>query len=594
MKITTTSSLILVLCVVAATCALSACTATRVAGPSPMQREQALRALAQKKNRWFHGATAKVAIGVDTAFAFRVVDTLLSRQAEDMFWLYPGAGFYFYDRDRIPEELRMRFRRALKAQSPYRGDTENHFLMYYIALYLYSQEWPDMRGDEWFNGKSSAENHAEAAEYLEHWIDETARFGVTEWDSPRYAYFYIGPLLILHDFAADTALARRAGMMIELHLADFATDNLNDAYCGAHSRDGDAVVTEPRAAETACYAQFYFGDSLGLVFPDLAFAALSRFRCPEIIRAIATDRSVPYAERETRRSRLKIRGVAGDRFTRVDKYTWMTQDYALGSIAGGIQGPIQQHTWDVTFAARRPNATIFGLHPHYSADDLGMFFPEESELMLATVAQTKGNYVNENKWLGGSPYEWVAQDSATLIALYRIPASAPFQHIDLFFPKSLDTIERDPSGWIFCRMEEAFVAIYPMSTDSTWIDEKTNWRLRLRSHPGAYDGYVVDCGSAGETDYELFKQRHRAAGSRPEWLAADLHDGTLRYRTPNGKILTASSDGLSRITLSVDGHATGDTTGRWLFDGPFVTSERGSGVIRLRHGSDERVLDFRR
>ncbi len=43
---------------------------------------------------------------------------------------------------------------------PYRGDTENHWLLYYTSLYLMSQMWPDQPGELWYTGKSSAEKHA--------------------------------------------------------------------------------------------------------------------------------------------------------------------------------------------------------------------------------------------------------------------------------------------------------------------------------------------------------------------------------------------------------------------------------------------------
>jgi len=50
---------------------------------------------------------------------------------------------------------------------PYRGDTENHWLLYYTSLYLMAQMYPDQPGDTWFTGKSSAENMADARQQLD-------------------------------------------------------------------------------------------------------------------------------------------------------------------------------------------------------------------------------------------------------------------------------------------------------------------------------------------------------------------------------------------------------------------------------------------
>ena len=58
-------------------------------------------------------------------------------------------------------------RRALRdswrTYMPYRGDTENHWVMYYTSLYLMTQLWPE--GD-WYTGKTAAENQREAAGWL--------------------------------------------------------------------------------------------------------------------------------------------------------------------------------------------------------------------------------------------------------------------------------------------------------------------------------------------------------------------------------------------------------------------------------------------
>jgi hypothetical protein len=426
--------------------------------PTPAQRDTTLHRVAAFKHLGFQVVAARLKLGVDTSLAWRQLDTLLEKPTGDIFWMYPAAGFYFNCKDLLNDYWRDRFRKAWKRYTPYRGDTENHFLMYYSTLLLFSQEWPDLPGSEWFNGKSSKENYAEAKEYLNHWVDETVAEGTTEWDSPRYLYYYLTPLVLLRDFTHDATMQRRFEMMLEYQLADFAAEYLDGSYCGAHSRDGDGSVIDPRKAECSSYAGLYFEDSLSLVLPDLAYAAMSTFQCPEIIRDIAHDREKPFTHTEWKRSRAKMR-FSRERYTPVFKIDYMTPDYCLGSIQGGLQQPIQQHSWDVTFASGRPNNTIFALHPNFSATELGTFFPEEPELMLQGITQAKASYTNENKWIGGSPYERLFQFESTLIGIYAIPADVPVKHIDFFLPKSLDTIIRDSSGWIFARMEGAFVGI---------------------------------------------------------------------------------------------------------------------------------------
>jgi len=60
---------------------------------------------------------------------------------------------------------------------PYRGDTENHWLLYYTTLYLMAQLWSGEPGDAWFTGRTSEENLAEAKAWIESWIDLTTTRG---------------------------------------------------------------------------------------------------------------------------------------------------------------------------------------------------------------------------------------------------------------------------------------------------------------------------------------------------------------------------------------------------------------------------------
>jgi len=558
-------------------------------GPSADQRATALRRVAAMPTRTFQGIAAKLRLGVDTALAWRQLDTMLARPTGDMFWLYPAAGMYFYCRDLMTDAWRDRFRQTLRLYTPYRGDTENHFLMYYGSLLLFSQEWPGLPGEAWFNGKSSRENYAEAKEYLEQWIDTSARQGITEWDSPRYLYYYVTPLLTLSDFTADTLLRRRLEMTLEMQLADYAAEYLDGSYCGAHARDGDNSVIDPRNSEANSYAQFYFEDSLGFVLHDLAFAAMSRFSCPEIIRCIAHDRGKMFEHLEMKRSRAKMR-YAPELHTAVRKYDYMTPDYCMGSMDGGLQQPIQQHSWGVTFASRRPNNTIFGLHPQSSAEELGTFFPEEPELMAATITQSKASYASDTKWVGGSPYERLFQYRSTLIAVYDIPEKTSAPHVDLFLPKTLDTIIRDAGGWTICRMEGAFVGIRFLGRATPeWIEEERNWRLRSND---LHTRYIVECGSAREMTFEEFVAALTAI--RPADHIQSTED-EIHYIGRNGDMqVRLNAAGGENAMIVRDAPANDPIQGSRgnLFLGPHLKSRIGSGVLEMRCGGMTRTLDF--
>ena len=73
----------------------------------------------------------------------KLEDLLAAGPTGDMFWMYPVTAIAYLDQGQLSPDARQALRSAWKTYMPYRGDTENHFLMYYTCLYLMSQYWPD-------------------------------------------------------------------------------------------------------------------------------------------------------------------------------------------------------------------------------------------------------------------------------------------------------------------------------------------------------------------------------------------------------------------------------------------------------------------
>lgn len=574
----------ILLLVVLASIATKATAQTQAPIPSEKTRQEALRRVAVNNGRAFQFVAARLLSNIDVEFSRRQLDTLLDTPSGDMFWSFPAVGFYYYCRHLLDSATRRRFRATLGRYAPYRGDTENHFLMHYTFLYLFAQEWPDMTAREWFNGKSSTENLREAREYLLHWIDDAARHGMTEWDASRYQYFYITPLLTLGDFARDDVVRNRSRMMLELLLADMATDYLDGNYVGAHSRDGDGVVLDPRAAEANAYAGFYFEDTIRVAGPDLAYAAMSPWTAPQIIRCMAIDRTRPYVSREMKRSRGRMRN-SDSVFTIVDRYTYMTADHAIGSIRGDIQQPIQQHSWDITFATQQGENTLFGLHPDATAAELATFFPEEPELMESGILSTKTSYGSQEKWIGGSHYERIGQYRNILVARYDLPDNVRWRHVDLFIPNTADTVIRLPNDWTILRMGRSIAGLRTYATNRTeWIDENRRTRLRLW---GGTVVYLVEVLSTDSIGLEEYVERHARDRN-----GDGMKDSTWTFQGVGGSATVAiDRDG----DVIVQGNEPASRPGkRRLFDGPHLRSIEGSGVIELRCNGARRLLDFNR
>ncbi|HYM20311.1 MAG TPA: hypothetical protein VEW28_04825 [Candidatus Kapabacteria bacterium] len=368
----------------------------------------------------FSAVTAKLLEGINPKLAYGQLDTLLGREYGDMFWMYGCAGLYFSCKNILPVSYKQKIRECWKHFTPYRGDTENHFLMYYGSLFLFSEEWDSLDASEWFMGRSSQEINAESKEWLLYWIHETVRTGMTEFDSPRYLYYYITPLVLLSEYSRDSAIRSKSEMMLEYLLANYSVKYLGGSYCGAHSRDANESTLVPSNTEAASYGEYFFEDSITHILPDIVFVAATSYVLPEIIREIAHKRNNSFECTEIVRSRRRVRYEI-PAVKSIHKYTYMARDYALGSLESGIAQPIQQRTWSLVLRSQNPYSVIAGLHPYYSAKELGTFFPEEPSFMLEKIEAVKAGYTSEDKWVGASPYETVWQRRNELRCSYDIP-----------------------------------------------------------------------------------------------------------------------------------------------------------------------------
>lgn len=534
------------------------------------------------QGHFFHVA-ARLARGDADARAWAAarVDSLVADPQGDVFWMYPAVLAMYLGQDRLPAATLARLRDRWRTYTPYRGDTENHFVLYYTALYLAAQRYPGEAGDRWFTGKSSEENRAEAHDFLLHWIALTTTQGQGEYDSPRYLSFFVAPMAMLHAFADDPTMRRRAGLMLDYLLADYFAETLGGVHVGASSRIYPDQLFARWTDAASGYAWLLFGNVPFHPHAGALVLALSGYRPPRVLHALATDRSAPYVHRERKRTRHRIRHSAV-RNAPVYKYTYVRPEYALGSTQGGLLQPVQQHTWELQWAdpARRGPNVLFTTHPYASPYEGTMYFAEPWHLVTELIARSKTEYDTPHKWTGGSPHEQVVQHEDALVVLYDLPEGVRFPHIQGFFSRELVGLRADSSGWIFARGGDAYVAYYPLAP-YTW-EAAPDGSRRLVS-TALHNGAVIQAAPASAfADLEAFAGAVRALPLQAEREPAPA----VRFTTLGGTAIEAVYGEAPRV-----GGVPVDYAGWPLYDGPFL---RGTpGRLELRHGPLRRVLDLR-
>jgi hypothetical protein len=265
----------------------------------------------------------------------------------------------------------------------------------------------------------------------------------------------------------------------------------------------------------------------------------------------------------------------------VFRYNYMTPDYCMGSLQGGILQPIQQHTWDVTWIGSAYNTLCFTIHPYWSGYELALFFPEDPHMLTDVVNATKGDYTDPDKWTSSSPYERIYQFEDTLIAVYNVPDGINTDHADLFLPKCLNHEIRQ--GWIIGRDGDFYIAVRPL-VQGEWREHEDNWRYRVQAGQAAF---IVETGRAADDgDFSSFVDAV-LGGPLPEFETTDAGP-VVKYINRHGRKLAYLWDGDMRLMDEPVVPFPEDK----FFAGPLIESDIGSGIIKIKGDDSTRILNF--
>ena len=503
-----------------------------------------------------------------------------------MFWMFPITAVAYLDQGQLTDSARQSLRRAWRTYMPYRGDTENHWLLYYSTLYLMAQLWPDQ---QWYNGKTSAENMQEATGWIESWVRLTTRRGQGEYDSPHYIGVFLLPMSYLAEWARDPAMKTRARMMLDYLIADYAAENLGGIHVGAESR-----VYERQALEKSLNPSSYFGWTLfGLGHqgpsPDsyvFYYLLASAYEPPEIIKAIATDRSQPYVHYERKRTRNRWRffdEVHGPVYKTTYVRARVRRRLRPGRHAPADPGAfLGRHVARPRrrAASRTRSSRCIRIRRCASSRPTSPSRPTSASRPSSAPRRA---YDSPDKFVGGSPYEQIFQDHDTVIALYDIPPETRFPHINGFFSKDLARSPRRPVGLDFRAGRRRLDRRAILPTLHVEADrrrqpaalqpalEKTESSSRRPPAPST----PTSTPSAEPSSRCPSRSRHRPCPRRASPRSAGRRLEFTYGQTPR-----------------VDGQPLNYDA--WpLFGGPFLEAPVDSERLTIKHGPARRELDFR-
>jgi len=532
----------------------------------------------------YNDVAANLRIGGDMDWNIARIDSLVLNPSGDLFLAWQLALVMGEGQGKLPAASMQKLRDLWQTYHFFRGDTENHHVIYYTSLYIVSEMYIDDGPETWFNGRSARENLDDAVSYLHDWVHLTTTIGQGEYDSPGYLPFFVGPVANLYSYARDPEVKELARKMLDLMIADYAAENLDGVMVASRSRSWEAPAQHPWRENPAAFAHLIWGQGPGFNRHETMMLYMSGWQPSDIIWKMGTDRSQPYEQIERKRTRHRIRYNDGIKNAPVYKYTWITPDYGMASAQGGLLQPIQQRTWMIHWRVDEPNpdlmATFFALHPYSSPESMQMYFSEHREMIVEMVARSKLPYDSPDKLVGESPYEQITQYKDALVALYDIPEGTRFPFISTFFSADLEDVVEDVSGWIVARGNRTWIGYFPLGP-RTWYPSENGSR-RLQSD-ALKNGYIVQL--ANTKDYP-------DVGAFIEALKTLSVDADL---SGVPKVNFTALDGTS-IELEYDGRPKHNGVEvdyeNWpLYRGPFI-NETGPKRFELRYGDKREELRF--
>lgn len=515
------------------------------------------------------------------------------------FHILPAMLLYSRWESQLPAEAEQMIRNFMLRGVLARGNTENHWLMYYTGNLLAAERWRDEA--EFWDGRPPVAMRREATRWILGTIERTARIGHHEYDSPGYHIEHMMPLIGLYEHTTDEHLRGQVERVLTLMMADMALEFFKGSWAGSHSREGYRENTWTRVGPIRILQYLYFG---GEPFdPDVHLhgfgipALVAGYRPPALFARMAWDRPTPQVVKKTKAPRNIIRHTdtyAGP----VYKTTYMSRSFALGSaqinLPGTAAGPIDLVSWDLTWAGEKHQAKITCNHPFQGPERFSAFLGPHPQNAGRSIGTDKPYLQSVDRLFGASPFERIAQHEGAVLVVYRIPQGDEAPFANLFLPMSTQWVERE--GWLLGDMGDFHVGVRPLADyhweriresstaaimvrDGNFID---GWLLRVAGPTPGIALEVVEATAVAS--FEDFCTRRVAAGLElQDWPT----QGRVALTTIAGDRLELEFDGAHRVNDEVIDY------GSWpLYGAPEAQAEVNTGRMRFGSGEDIVEVDF--
>lgn len=532
--------------------------------------------------------------------------------------------------------------------------TENHYILFTSAAYLAGQLYPD----EGFanSGESGREKVERNRPRILRWLDLRFRTGFSEWLSHVYYDEDFAALLALYDFAADEEIRRRAAAVLDLLVLDMALNSFRGVFGSTHGRAYENTKKWAANEGTTDTAKLLFGMGIFSGFDNMSAIAfaLSRYRVPPAIEAVARALNAPDGTALVNRQRMGIR------VAELERWGLRPDNFEDGMHALTLEAYLHPRTivntlrmFDVCnwwqnaflddFTAYRRVLKFLGLVGglpwlarifvrdvcRNTREEVNLYTYKTPEFMLSTAQDYRKGYggdqqhiwqatlgpdavcftthpakldgVTPNYWAGSGLLPRAAQYRNVAIIIYRIrripalyvPVRHFFTHAWLPQDQFDEVVEK--AGWIFARKGDGYLALRSQRP-YFWNAGDEASAAAARRAGVSLRGDPEDVGrevvAPGADNVWICQVGRRAEDGPFADFIARIVAAELDF---DGAVVTFASPGNGRMRLGWEGPFCVDGVaiplrGYPRYDNPFVHAEFDAAEIRVVAGEQEWVV----
>jgi len=465
--------------------------------------------------------------------------------------------------------------------------TENIGAIMWSSLWGATQivaEQPDYRDKRYADGTPVPEMAKAFNDYYKRFTRERAGKGLLVECASGYNKWTLNSWYNIADFARDPVTRRRMRMFLDLYWADWAIEQIDAMRGGSRHRcyPGPGSTEGNDGGDGPCWYLFGIGKAENKN-PAVVCAGTTFYRPSPVVVDLVLDvkgrGTYAYVSRRPGLGKTlnvltggigfakdeEFLGEAGGHILNPDggsllRYSWCTPGFVMGT---SMVPSLPFDDWSRISSQNRWEGVIFGGH-------------KTARIFVQPV--TRKSFYNGN---------WSVQDKGVMI-VQRLTTSADCKGQRVWFDESLK--RQESGGWVFAEAPRAYAAVRVVDGKADW---QSDTPLHKKEKPGP--GIWLNCREeftpvilevAQKSDYPDFAAFQKAILANPlSWKNKRLDYRSDFYKTQ----LTLFADyskvpQINGVPVNYNPHKA--------YESPFIQGDFGSGIVTIRKGQRELVLDF--